>query len=297
MSLISVIIPVYNASQFIKKTINSVLNQSYTNYEIIVVDDGSTDNTKEVLQSLINDNKIKYYYIKNSGVSTAANFGIRKAKGNYIFFLDHDDLFMVNKLKEIINVFQTIKCDVIYHNAIRYDMDKRKEILFKSPLIKSSPFEQILINSNIILSSSCVAVKKECIFNVGLFDTHFNAKASVQDFDMWLKLARAGYKFYHIDKYLTKYNFSRNRNASMKKENIKIFIKDFRKVFNRYSKYLDHKKYIIAKANYFKSISNLLLNINKKESFFYFKKSIKYKINIKFILLYLLCFLKRIIKN
>ena len=80
MNLISVIIPAYNSSKFIVNTINSVVNQSYKKFEIIVIDDGSTDNTKEVLNSFIKNNKIKYYYIKNSGVSKPTNFGIKKAK-------------------------------------------------------------------------------------------------------------------------------------------------------------------------------------------------------------------------
>ncbi len=298
MNIISVIIPVYNAFDFIKNTINSVLKQSYKNYEIIVVDDGSIDNTKDVLRPFIKRKEIRYFYIKNSGVSSATNFGIKKSTGRYIAFLDHDDLFMPDKLKEVMEIFKYNNCDVVYHDAIRYDIDKNKRKFFKSPSIKTyTPFESILINVNIIISSSCVVVRKSCLYKVGLFDTNFKSKASVQDFDMWLKLAKAGYKFYHLKKYLTQYNFSRKRSASILKENRRIFINDLETVFKRYSKYLCKSRYIEAKANYFKSISNLLLDENKKESLLFFLKSLRYRFNFKFFSIYLMRFVKRLVSK
>lgn len=93
----SIIIPLYNKQKFIKHTLESVLNQTFSDFEIIVVNDGSTDNSTEIVQS-IDDDRIKLYSKENGGVSSARNFGIKKAKGNYIAFLDADDYWDPNYL-------------------------------------------------------------------------------------------------------------------------------------------------------------------------------------------------------
>ena len=96
---ITVIIPTYNRANIISKSIESVLNQTYNNIELIIVDDGSTDNTEEVIAS-IKDDRIKYYKLKkNSGTAIARNYGIEKSTCKYIAFQDSDDIFRNNKLE------------------------------------------------------------------------------------------------------------------------------------------------------------------------------------------------------
>ena len=101
--LISVIIPTYNQAQFIEEAVESVLGQSYRNLEIIVVDDGSTDNTKDILRSYIEKKKIHYFYQENSGVSSARNMGVRVSHGEYISFLDSDDFWAAEHLQQLLN--------------------------------------------------------------------------------------------------------------------------------------------------------------------------------------------------
>lgn len=98
--LVSVIIPAYNASRYIGETIRSVQAQTYTNWELIVIDDGSTDNTPAIVKEFLTDNRISYYHQKNSGVSAARNYGLEKAKGDYIAFIDADDLMHPENLNE-----------------------------------------------------------------------------------------------------------------------------------------------------------------------------------------------------
>ena len=93
IKLVSVIIPSYNASKFIDITINSVLNQTYSNFELIVVDDGSTDDTEIHIKRYLTDERVKYFKIKNGGVSNARNYGASMSKGEYLCFLDADDFF------------------------------------------------------------------------------------------------------------------------------------------------------------------------------------------------------------
>jgi teichuronic acid biosynthesis glycosyltransferase TuaG len=103
--LVSVVIPAYNAALFIEETLNSILQQTYNNYEIIVINDGSTDNTEGVVKS-ISDNRIQYHYKKNEGVSIARNFGFLLTKGDYIVFFDADDLMTPDFLEKRVEKLQ-----------------------------------------------------------------------------------------------------------------------------------------------------------------------------------------------
>lgn len=104
MPLVSVIIPTYNRVDLVSDAVNSVLNQTYRNIELIVVDDGSTDNTKEVL--LAYGKRIKYFYKHNDGNANARNYGVNKARGKYIAFLDHDDIWHPERLEKLIGYIE-----------------------------------------------------------------------------------------------------------------------------------------------------------------------------------------------
>ena len=109
--LISVVIPAYNAGQFLDKTLESVLSQTYENWECIIVNDGSTDNTESVVKKWCEkDARFRYFYKENSGASDTRNLGIKEARGEYIAFLDADDLYMPNFLKVCLETL--IKKDV-----------------------------------------------------------------------------------------------------------------------------------------------------------------------------------------
>lgn len=97
--MISVIIPTFNRKEILPRAIDSVLSQTHSDFELLIVDDGSTDGTKESLSQYLKDFRVKYFFKKNGGVSSARNFGIKKAKGEYIAFLDSDDLFEKKKLE------------------------------------------------------------------------------------------------------------------------------------------------------------------------------------------------------
>lgn len=117
---VSIIIPVYNGEKFIKKCIESILNQTYQNYEIIIINDGSTDRTKETIESLKSE-KIKLYNIKNSGVSNARNYGMNQANGDYILFVDADDEIDNKTLEILVNKQKEYKVDIIRYNGYIQD--------------------------------------------------------------------------------------------------------------------------------------------------------------------------------
>jgi glycosyltransferase involved in cell wall biosynthesis len=154
---VSIIIPVFNSEKTIENTINSCLKQTYSNIEILVIDDGSTDKSAKIIKSLNND-KIKYFYFENSGRSEARNRGLKYATGEYIQFLDSDDSLEENKIEIAMEIFVTnseidaIQCGTRYwkDNLI---VSEKSAKYFKNP-------ERVLLRKNIFPIHSVVFKKK-----------------------------------------------------------------------------------------------------------------------------------------
>lgn len=180
----SVIIPTYNRKDFLPIAVESVLEQTFSNYELIVVDDGSTDDTSERLRSNLNRMKaIKYIYQPNNGVSSARNKGIKNAKGEFIAFLDSDDRFCKHKLEITYEHIQSNPSYRIFHtNEAWYRNGK----LISQKGYQRKPtgfmFEQAL--KLCCISLSATAVKKDLFKDIGLFDKDFPV---CEDYDLWLR--------------------------------------------------------------------------------------------------------------
>lgn len=188
--MFSVVIPLYNKERSVKNTIESVLNQTFQDFEVIVVNDGSTDNSLEVVKSF-NDERIRIINQKNSGVSSARNRGIKEAKYDWIAFLDADDLWKNNHLQivdEMINTFPNEKVFCTSFATSKNSVQCKKN---DSVIIIQNYFKEAL-NGSVIWTS--VAVIHQSVFkNIG----HFNEILSRgEDLDMW---ARIG-KYYRIIK-------------------------------------------------------------------------------------------------
>ncbi|MBK8368417.1 MAG: glycosyltransferase family 2 protein [Bacteroidetes bacterium] len=112
--MISIITPAYNAGNYIAETIESVLAQTYQNWELIIVDDGSTDNTADIVKSYLTDARIQYFYQKNGKQGKARNLAISHSKGTYLAFLDADDLWIPKKMQLQMQVIQTHNVDVVF---------------------------------------------------------------------------------------------------------------------------------------------------------------------------------------
>ena len=126
--IISVVIPVYNAEKFIKRSVYSIINQKYPHWELILINDGSTDNSENIIKEIIELNpklNIKYKKIKNSGPSTARNIGLKMAKGDYICFLDSDDCYDVNLFQEVCELEEDF--DICYFGWCEEFSDGRKK--------------------------------------------------------------------------------------------------------------------------------------------------------------------------
>lgn len=187
--LVSVIIPAYHAQDFIGQTIESVIKQSYPNWEMLIVDDGSTDGTREVVEKYLADSRIKYLYQENQERAAARNLGIRHACGKYIAFLDADDLWLPAKLSlqvAYLNQHAEVGLCFTHHNLINSQGLPlgRQAINFVSG---PDQFYRLLTGN--FIPNSTVIVPRFVLDKVGLFDESLPAFGS-EDWDMWLRIAR-----------------------------------------------------------------------------------------------------------
>ena len=210
---VSVIIGSYNHGQYLPAAIESVLNQSYKDLEIIVIDDGSTDNTKEVVVPYLD--KITFKYQENMGRGASRNAGIQLAKHPWVAFLDADDLWTPKKLEKQINAVKDHpEIDLLVTNACWFDTDsivqpdyfKSMNLFHKQPIadygnlhIFKEKLYRLFIDENFVNLSS-VLVKKKCLYDIGLFDATL---PRAQDRDLWLRLSRF-YTFAYLDEILTR---------------------------------------------------------------------------------------------
>jgi glycosyltransferase involved in cell wall biosynthesis len=200
--LFSIIIPIYNSSHTIGKTINSVLRQTYRNYEIIIIDDGSTDNTLNILKK-IKDKRIRIFKIKRSGgPAKPRNYGISKSKSNWICFLDSDDLWEKNKLSIISKQIKKKNFDILCHNEYLCSLNKIN--ISKYGPFKKNFYKNLLINGN-SLSTSAVTVSKKFLKKNNLKFNESKKFVSVEDYDLWMLIANKKANFLFIDDVLGTY--------------------------------------------------------------------------------------------
>ena len=223
--MVSIIIPAYNAEKYIAETINSVLSQTYKDWELIIVDDGSTDDTSKIVKVFCKkDNRIQYFYKENSGVSDTRNFGMEKAKGDYFALLDADDVWNEDKLFIINNVFDGNNIDWAFSDVIDF-FDNGLKVIKKLKKTDDLLKSLLLWDASVLTAPSGIVFKRKC-FDEGLrFDKKFSTAA---DQDFTIQLA-AKYKGFHINKPLWRYrilNNSMSHNiAVMEKDHIGVFKK------------------------------------------------------------------------
>lgn len=178
--IVSVVIPTFNREQVLERAIKSVLDQSYQNIELIVIDDGSTDNTKDICSKF----DLKYLYQKNKGVSSARNLGIQNSNGEFISFLDSDDEWHPTKLKkqiELMNLNPELNFihtnEIWIRNNVRVNAHKKHKKGGGDQFLRSLEF--------CVISPSTVIVRKEIFETYGFFREDFPV---CEDYDLWLKI-------------------------------------------------------------------------------------------------------------
>lgn len=197
MPLISVIIPLYNKVDSIRTTIDSVLAQKFENYEIIVVDDGSTDNSRGVISS-INDKKIHYYWKANGGVSSARNYGIEKSSGDWLLFLDADDELSNDSL---VNFYNIVSANSDVEFIIGAFSGKCESEKLKQKRHVFYPYYELWCR-RLYARPGAMLVKRSLIELYGVFDTNMSF---YEDYEFTLRMMMSKH-IYQIDKVLSVYN-------------------------------------------------------------------------------------------
>lgn len=200
--IVSVIIATYNRAKSLGTAIESVLKQSYCNIEIIVVDDGSTDETKKIVQPYIKNYAIRYIYQKNKGCVEARNNGIKIAKGKYIAILDDDDFWCDDKkIEKQVNFFEKNTDYVLVGGgAIKIDQDGKEIVRYLLPE-KDIDIRKILLVSDSFAHVTTL-FKKDAWEKLGGYDENFDG---LEDWELWLRMGRIG-KFYNIQEFFVKYS-------------------------------------------------------------------------------------------
>jgi glycosyltransferase involved in cell wall biosynthesis len=187
MPVFSVIIPLFNKEKFIEATLKSVLKQSFTDFEILIVNDGSTDNSEKII-AVFKDPRIRYFTKRNAGASSARNYGIEKAQSNYISFVDADDYWYPTFLEEMFektNSFPDIK---VFSAAIEIETSK-STFPAHYATAKTGDFEIVnyftASTKETIICTSCAVFEKTVFEELGTFDTKIK---SGQDTDMWIRI-------------------------------------------------------------------------------------------------------------
>jgi glycosyltransferase involved in cell wall biosynthesis len=203
MPKVSVIIPTYNYGKYIEKAIDSVLAQTYQDFEIIVVNDGSTDNTREIIETKYK-NKVRYFYQENKGAPAARNKGIKESKGEYLAFLDADDYFEPSSVEKKVSLLESNKDSGWVYSDWDY-LDIQGNVLkfafanapFASKRkLRGYIFKDMLCGT--LISTPAVLVCKTWVEEVGGFDERLNA---FQDYDLWLRISYR-YEVEYVDEVL-----------------------------------------------------------------------------------------------
>lgn len=202
--LISIIIPCYNQGHYLEDCLNSILCQSYKNWEVIVVNDGSTDSTKEIVELFIKkDSRISYIFQSNQGLSAARNSGIKVAKGEFLLFLDSDDWLEKPCLQTFIEAINTNPDGSLFRSGYAYwDQKGGTKLHEHMPYTNGLIFPQVL-TSNIGPCHS-VLIRKTLALKIDKFDTELK---SCEDWDFWMRAGRLSVEIYSIPQVLVAYRY------------------------------------------------------------------------------------------
>ena len=214
--LVSVIMPAYNAEKYIMQAIDSVLSQTYKSIEIIVIDDCSTDRTKEKVLKYSNVPNVFYCKAEvNNGVAAARNLGISKAKGQYIAFLDSDDVWVPTKIERQIQIMSETKTPLAF-TAIEYINSESERIKGKRAIKERVTYK--LLQKNTMIATSSVVVDRNIVG-----DFVFPNRKTCEDYSLWLQILKEYGDAIGIDEALVQYRILATSLSSNKAKEIKHF--------------------------------------------------------------------------
>ncbi|MBQ8534727.1 MAG: glycosyltransferase [Bacilli bacterium] len=295
--LISIIVPVYNMEKYIDKCINSIINQTYKNIEIIIVDDGSTDKSSKIIDKYKKiDKRVKVYHKKNGGLADARNYGLEKATGEYIGFVDSDDYIENNMYKKLYNNLIKYKADisVVNYNLV-YEKDFNykknfKEISDKLIILNKIETIKLLLDDNKFGNYAWNKLYKRELFN----NIKYPIGRKMEDLGTTYKIIEKCNRIVYDP--IPLYNYLQRNNSIVNTINLSFFEDTYILTYERFI-YLDNK-YGFIKENHFNTIRLLLFcysfindkdntykDVIKKIKLFKIIDKLSYKEKIKFIVL------------
>jgi len=226
----SVVIPTYNRKNVLNRSVSSVIKQSYSNFELLIIDNGSTDGTKSWIQKNFTDKRIKYFYQDGTGSPAGPrNSGIKLAKGKWICFLDSDDMWHQTKLEKIFQAIQLNSgLDIICHNERLFHEGKGSygKIMRYGPMSINMYKDMLIIGNR--LSTSATSVKSSFIKSNKLLFNELKDFSMVEDYDLWLNISRHDARFKFLKECLGFYtisNINMISNSSLYCKNLKNLLK------------------------------------------------------------------------
>tara|TARA_Y100000590_G_scaffold53175_1_gene55698 strand:- start:667 stop:1569 length:903 start_codon:yes stop_codon:yes gene_type:complete len=275
----SVVIPTYNCADLLNRSLLSVFAQTYKNFEIIVVDNSSTDNTNDVLRSF-KDDRLSVIKVNNNGIiAYSRNKGINSSKGQWIAFLDSDDVWSPNKLDKVYSVINlNPEIILVCHDEWSFISNVRKNYLHYGPAGKDI-YERLLFKSN-CLSTSAVCINKEIAINTGGFSEKIKF-ITAEDYEYWIRLSRKG-EFYFINEALGEWHVHNNNDSvgnPIKHASAITSVNEFHLDLWLKENPLDLKKVNKGKARMWSTSARILQTRNEfKEAVKYSKLSIQSKL-------------------
>lgn len=258
---VSIITPTFNRADFICSAVKSVLEQTFGDFELLIVDDGSTDSTVSVLEPYLADTRIRYFYQPNQGQSVARNRGLAEALGELICFLDSDDAWSLTKLEQQVNLMdQHPEVDIIHGDEIDID-EHGLEISRKNMRRFSGMIARDLLADNSV-SINTVMVRKRCFEEMGGFSETLRV---ADDYDIWLRFA-ARYRFLYVPTFFGFYRVMSNQISSDKQARFEAnerivldFVRDFPEALSRRDRHWGLSRFYCRKARYYARVGDKLV--------------------------------------
>ncbi len=265
--LVSIIVPTFNSEKYLKNCIESILSQSYKNFEVIFVDNSSKDKTVQIVKDYIKQNKNFVLKIVNNefNIANSRNIGIQNAKGDLIAFLDSDDYWYPKKLEKCLKFFQ--EYDFIYHDVDLIENYSGKKIKSYKRYQISKMYE-LLFRNNPIATSSVIIRKK--ILDKNKFSEEKKFR-TIEDFELWLRIINNKIKFKFIQSKLGCLVERPNSISSIKVNKIH----GFKIIFLKYLKYMNQEEKLKSYAYLKYRFGNIIFEKNKKRSFKFYLYTIK----------------------
>jgi glycosyltransferase involved in cell wall biosynthesis len=256
MATVSVITPTYNRARFLPAAVASVLSQTFGDFELIIVDDGSEDNTPDVLKPFLADRRVRYVYQENKGQSHARNLALKQATGDFIAFLDSDDVWARDKLEKQLAVFRANSEVDIVHGDEATINEQGSVVSLQNMRRYSGRITRYLLADNSV-SITTALVRRRCFDEMGGFDTSVGV---ADDYELWLRFS-AKYRFQYIPEIVAAYRIMENQISSNKIKRFETneviidrFLKQYGNVITPRERRIGVSKFYCRKARYYAGI-------------------------------------------